>query len=95
MWNAITPLTIRRLKAEESGAPPFRGNPRSLGGNELTRPSGEITHDLPPDRRVRIKQPPGDRSLHPAHETDATYSWGKSSLLTSVCMALSGDRFVE
>ena len=55
--DAITPLAVRPLKVEEPGAPTFRGNPRPLGGDDLVGLVGEVAHDLPTDRRVRIEQP--------------------------------------
>src|SRR6185436_9089295 len=50
--DAIPPIAVRPLLAEEPGAPPFRGNPRPLGSHGLSRLTGEVPHDLPTDRRV-------------------------------------------
>jgi hypothetical protein len=50
--NAVTPIAVRPLLAEELGAPPFRGHPRSLGGHDLRRRIGKVPRELPANRGV-------------------------------------------
>ena len=65
--GATTPLAVGSLKVEEPGTPTLGGNPRPLGGNDLVGLVHEVAHDLPTDRRVRIKQP-----LHHCHRFNLT-----------------------
>ena len=54
----IAPPAVGTLPVEDLGAPTFHGNPGPLGGNDLGGLPREITHDLPTDRGVGVKQPP-------------------------------------
>src|SRR2546426_6528132 len=51
------PAASRRLDSEKLGSPAFSCDARSLGCNRLRRVTGEVPHDLPTDRRVRIEKP--------------------------------------
>jgi hypothetical protein len=51
------------LEGEQPRARALGGDPCALGRNLLSGRIGQVTHHLPADRRVRIKQPLYDRSL--------------------------------
>ncbi|HSL43901.1 MAG TPA: hypothetical protein VK897_10760 [Anaerolineales bacterium] len=57
------PVTIGFLAGEQPGAPALSRNLRPLDRHRLIGRIGQVSHDLPADRRVRIKQPVCDRSL--------------------------------
>ena len=49
------PFTVGTLKLEKPGHPNPRRQPASITGNDLIGLCGEVAHDLPADRRVRVK----------------------------------------
>ena len=50
------PVASGRLKGEEFGPPTFRCDAGPLGRNRVGVFIGEVPHDLPADRRVRIEE---------------------------------------
>ena len=50
-------------RASSCAADALGGDPRALGRDLLRGRIGQVSHHLPADRRVRIKQPLYDRSL--------------------------------
>ena len=51
------------LEGEQPRARALGGDPRALGRDFVRGRTDQVPHHLPADRRVRIKQPPYDRSL--------------------------------
>ena len=57
VFLVVAPMAVGRLEAEQPGAPTLRGDARPLGSDDLVGLIGEVAHDLPADRRIRIEQP--------------------------------------
>jgi hypothetical protein len=55
------PPAVASLEGEQPRAPALGGDPRALGRDLLGGRAGQVSHRLPADRRVRIKQPLYDR----------------------------------
>jgi hypothetical protein len=51
------PVTGRRLQGEKLRSPTFGCNARPLGSNLIGGRIGEVLHNLPADRRIRIEEP--------------------------------------
>jgi hypothetical protein len=52
-----TPVTGRRLDGQKLRSPTLGCNARPLGSNLIGGRIGEVLHDLPADRRIRIEEP--------------------------------------
>src|SRR5262249_31621552 len=57
------PPPVGPLESEQPRARALGGDPRALCRNLVLGRADQVTHHLPADRRVRIKQPPYHRSL--------------------------------
>ena len=57
------PPPVGPLEGEQPRARALGGDPRALGRDLVRGRTDQVPHHLPADRRVRIKQPPYDRSL--------------------------------
>ena len=57
------PRPVGPLQGEQPRAPALGGDPRALRRDLLGGRTGQVSHHLPADRRVRIKQPLDDRSV--------------------------------
>jgi hypothetical protein len=54
---AQVPRTIDRLRREDRRAEPLTCDPRTLGRDGVRIATGEVTQDLPADRRVAFEEP--------------------------------------
>ena len=57
------PPPVGPLEGEQPRARALGGDPRALGGDLVRGRTDQVSHRLPADRRVRIKQPLDDRSV--------------------------------
>src|SRR5262249_32383978 len=55
--DSVAPVAVRALAGEELGAPTLRRHARTFRGHDFLGFMGEVLHDLPADRRIRIEQP--------------------------------------
>ena len=55
--RAAAPVATRRLAGEQLRAPALGRDARPLGRNHIGGFIGEVPHDLPTDRRIRIEEP--------------------------------------
>ena len=85
----VAPVAVGRLKAEELGAPTLRGDARPLGGDGLVGLIGEVAHDLPADRRIRIEQPLHDRRVGSPCASPLPTVWAPQSV-TAIRRILDG-----
>src|SRR5262249_28455283 len=80
------PPPVGPLEGEQPGARALSGDPRALGRDLLRGGPGQVTHHLPADRRVRIKQPPYDRYLW---LRDLPFGWISRHLLVLLTLVKS------
>ena len=57
------PVAIGSLQVQQASPPTLRGRTQSLTRHARIRLAGQVAHDLPPDRGIRVEQPVDDTHL--------------------------------